>query len=274
MVEGNAYSGMFLGSVTGDCRAAVVEPKVTLVREASAVKSDGSLRKTPDVRSTFQSRLISLLIQSAIAASAQAPAGVWALPSQLAEPEWMPLFNGKDLGGWVPVGNDNWKVENGAIHGLGTTKEGGYLRTESKFKDFHLSVRFKCNSDGNSGIFFRSEFEGGKASHGLQFEIDRKPNYRTGAIYGDGRRFIVFPTAENEMALRPDDWNHFLLKVIGNRYICYLNSLLLVDFTDPSPKSFDGYIALQLHGESATTSRLGSGDMWFKDIYIRDLSKR
>lgn len=218
--------------------------------------------------------LVMLAVLAASAAFAQPPQGVWALPAQLGEAEWMPLFNGKDLTGWVRAGSEDWKVENGAIHGIGTTKQDGYLRTEQKFKDFHLSIRFKCDADGNSGVFFRSEYEGDKMVHGIQFEIDRKPNYRTGAIYGDGRRFIVFPTAENEMALRPDDWNHFLLKVVGNRYICILNGYLLVDFTDPAPKSFDGHLALQLHGESATTSRLGSGNMWFKDIYIRDLSKR
>jgi hypothetical protein len=220
------------------------------------------------------SRLIVLLAIGAFAASAQAPQGVWMLPPQLGEPEWMPLFNGKDLTGWAKVGADDWKVENGAIHGVGITKDGGYLRTEQKYKDFRMSIRFKCDSDGNSGVFFRSEWERGNLVHGLQFEIDRKPNYRTGAVYGDDRRFIVFPTADNEMALRPDDWNQFLLTVVGNRYICVLNGLVLVDFTDPAPKSFDGHIALQLHGESATTSRLGSGNMWFKDIYIRDLSRR
>jgi len=41
----------------------------------------------------------------------------------------------------------------------------------------------------------------------------------------------------------------------------------MVDFTDPKPKSFDGYIALQLHSG-------GLGDMKFKDIRINDLSHR
>ena len=45
----------------------------------------------------------------------------------------------------------------------------------------------------------------------------------------------------------------------------YLNGVLMIDFTDPQPKSFDGYIALQLHSG-------GLGDMRFKDIRINDLS--
>ena len=58
-----------------------------------------------------------------------------------------------------------------------------------------------------------------------------------------------------------------LLIVDGTHYVAYLNNVLMVDFTDPQPKSFDGYIALQLHSG-------GIANMKFKDIYIHDLTKR
>ena len=183
--------------------------------------------------------------------------------------DWVSLFNGKDLTGWVKVGNEKWEVENGTIHGQGITKEYGYLRTEQTYKDFHLSLRFKCEADGNSGVFFHSDFKPGTAdvSKGLQFEIDRVIGHHSGGIYGDGRAWIVWPAPENELVVRPDDWNEFLLKVEGNRYVSRLNGVPMVDFTDPTPKSFDGYISLQLHSG-------GLGNMRFKDIYIRDLTKR
>ena len=182
---------------------------------------------------------------------------------------WVSLFNGKDLNGWAKVGNEKWEVEDGTIHGEGVTKEYGYLRTEKKYQDFHLSLRFKCEADGNSGVFFRSDFKPGSASvsQGLQFEIDRVMGHHTGGIYGDGRKWIVWPAAENELVIRPNDWNEFLLMVEGNRYVARLNGVTVVDFTDPTPKSFDGYISLQLHSG-------GQGNMRFKDIFIRDLSKR
>ena len=44
------------------------------------------------------------------------------------------------------------------------------------------------------------------------------------------------------------------------------NGVIVLDFTDPTPKSFDGYIALQLHSG-------GLGHMWFKDIFVRGLDK-
>ena len=180
-----------------------------------------------------------------------------------------PLFNDKDLAGWVKVGNEKWEVEDGTIHGQGITKDYGYLRTEKMYKDFHLSLRFKCEAEGNSGVFFHSDFKPGTAdvSQGLQFEIDRALNHHTGGLYGDGRQWIVWPAPENETVIRPNDWNDYLLIVEGNRYVARLNGVVVVDFTDPTPKSFDGYISLQLHSG-------GLGNMRFKDLLIRDLSKR
>jgi len=185
------------------------------------------------------------------------------------ETGWVSLFNGKDLTGWVKVGNEKWEVEDGVIHGQGITKEYGYLRTEKMYKDFELSLRFKAEASGNSGVFFRTEFEGDtpKVAHGLQFEIDRTLNHHTCGVYGDGRGWVVWPAPENETVIRPYDWNDMYMKVEGNRYICKLNGVLMVDFTDPAPRSFDGYIALQLHSG-------GEGNMKFKDIFLRDLSKR
>jgi Domain of Unknown Function (DUF1080). len=185
------------------------------------------------------------------------------------DPGWVSLFNGKDLTGWVKVGNEKWEVVDGVIHGQGITKEYGYLRTEKKYTDFHMSLRFKCEADGNSGVFFHVDFKPGTAdvSQGLQFEIDRTLNHHTGGIYGDGRGWIAWPAPEFETVIRPHDWNDMLLKVEGNRYVARLNGVVVLDFTDPTPKSFDGYIALQLHSG-------GQGNMKFKDLFVRDLSKR
>jgi hypothetical protein len=196
---------------------------------------------------------------------------VWCQGQRPKPPEtgWVSLFNGKDLSGWVKVGNEKWEVEEGAIHGEGITKEYGYLRTEKQYKDFEMSIRFKCEADGNSGVFYHTDFKPGTAdvSQGLQIEIDRVLNHHTGGVYGDGRNWVVWPAPELETVIRPFDWNDLFIKVEGNRYISRLNGVVMVDFTDPSPRSFDGYIALQLHSG-------GEGNMRFKDIFIRDLSKR
>jgi hypothetical protein len=212
------------------------------------------------------SLLLTLMLASAAIAYGQAPRTPRPKPY---ETGWVSLFNGKDLTDWMKIGNEKWEVEDGTIHGQGITKDYGYLQTEKTYKDFHLSLRFKCEAEGNSGVFVHAEFKPGTATitQGMQFEIDRALNHHTGGLYGDGRQWIAWPAPEFETVLRPTDWNDYLLIVEGNRYIARLNGVLILDFTDPTPKSFDGHIALQLHSG-------GLGNMRFKDISIRDLSKR
>lgn len=183
--------------------------------------------------------------------------------------DWVALFNGKDLTGWVEVGKEKWSAEDGVIHGIAVTKEYGYLKTAKNYKDFHLFLRFKCEGDGNSGVFFRVAFKPGtpEVIQGPQFEIDCTIGRHTGGVYDVGRQWLVWPAPENETVVRPADWNEYLLKVEGNRFVSRLNGVVMVDFTDPKPFGEDGGIALQLHSG-------GHGNMKFKDLWIRDLSKR
>ncbi|MEJ2076987.1 MAG: DUF1080 domain-containing protein [Acidobacteriota bacterium] len=199
---------------------------------------------------------LALLVGSALAQEADAG------------PVWQSLFNGRDLTGWVKVGQEKWEVVDGIIHGQGVTDQYGYLRTEKQYSDFQLALRFKCLADGNSGVYFHSDFRPGTVdiSQGRQFEIDRKVGNHTGGIYGDGRGWEAWPAPEFESLIRPTDWNEFLLIVEGNRYITYLNGVRILDYTNPSPQVSDGYISLQLHSG-------GEGNMMFKDIYIRDLRR-
>ena len=206
---------------------------------------------------------ILLVLAAAGLVCAQVPRNRAPYPNE----QWVRLFNGKDLTNWVPVGHEKWTVEDGTIHGQGVTKEYGYLQTVKSYKDFWLAVRFKCEDDGNSGVYFHTEFKPGTVdiARGMQFEIDRTINHHTGGLYGDDRGWIAWPSPEYEQVMRPTDWNDFLLKVEGNHMVAILNGITVLDFTDPAPKSWDGTIALQLHSG-------GEGNMRFKDIYVRELS--
>ncbi len=184
--------------------------------------------------------------------------------------DWISLFNGKDLAGWQKVGKESWTVEDGLIHGKGLTEDYGYLETDKPYKDFQLSLRFKCVADGNSGVFFHSAFKPGTAdvTQGMQFEIDCTMMHHTGGVYAEeGGHWVVWPAPENEGVVRMGDWNDYLVEVDGNRYRSRLNGVQMIDFTDPKPGAPDGTIALQLHSG-------GQGNMQFKDIWVRDLSKR
>ena len=183
--------------------------------------------------------------------------------------DWVQLFNGKDLDNWIKIGNEKWDVEDRTIHGVATTKAYGYLQTAKNYNDFHMSLRFKCEGDGNSGVFFHVAFKPGTPDvvQGPQFEIDCTIGQHTGGVYDVGRGWIVWPSPQNETVVRQDEWNEYLLMVEGNHYVSRLNGVTMVDYTDPKPKGTDGGIALQLHSG-------GHGNMRFKDLMIRDLSKR
>ncbi len=206
-----------------------------------------------------------LFLLACSCAFAQLPAGVKP-PGE----DWVQLYNGKDLSGWNKVGNEEWVVEpDGVLRGRTVTQDYGYLQTDRDYKDFTFSVRFKCEGNGNSGIYFHTRFKPGTAdvSQGAQFEIDCRIGRHTGGVYGYGRAWIVWPAPENETVVRQSDWNEMTVTVQGNRFISRLNGVPMVDFTDPKAPFLDGTIALQLHSG-------GEGNMLFKDIWIRDLSRR
>lgn len=184
--------------------------------------------------------------------------------------DWTRIFNGKDLTGWHKVGVESWTVEDGGvIRGKAATKAYGYLETTQTYRDFVLSLRFKCVETGNSGVYFHTKFHPGTVdvSQGGQFEIDCNVTHHTAGVYDSKKGWLVWPAPENETVVRPNDWNDYLVIVQGNRFISRLNGVQMVDFTDPNADFLDGTIALQLHAG-------GTAEMLFKDIWIRDLTKR
>lgn len=180
--------------------------------------------------------------------------------------DWVQLFNGKDLTGWNPVGKEEWTVADGVLIGRAVTKEYGYLETARDYRNFQLSLKFKCIGTGNSGVYFHTRFKPGTAdvSQGAQFEIDCTIGRHTGGVYGFGRAWIVWPAPENETVVRQNEWNEMLVTVNGNRYVSRLNGVQMIDFTDPRAPFLTGTIALQLHSG-------GEGHMQFRDIWVREL---
>src|SRR5437899_8810751 len=74
------------------------------------------------------------------------------------EEGFRPLFNGKDLTGWVHVNDhpDTWKVKDGMIVTTGFPI--GFLRTDRMYENFILEFEWNHqprndNREGNSGMF-------------------------------------------------------------------------------------------------------------------------
>jgi hypothetical protein len=157
------------------------------------------------------------------------------------------LFNGKDLSGWKIYGTEKWYVEDGLlVCESGPDKQYGYLGTEQKFKDFELTLEFKQEANGNSGVFFHSSIEGTKIA-GWQAEV-APPGSSTGGIYESyGRGWLIKPAPEKDKALKMGEWNKMTVRVVGSQVTTILNGTEMITLTDEKIGSIDGIIALQIH---------------------------
>jgi hypothetical protein len=157
------------------------------------------------------------------------------------------LFNGKDLSGWKVHGTERWFVEKGElICESGPDRQYGYLVSEKEFKNFELTVEFKQESNGNSGVFFHCSVEGIKIS-GWQAEV-APLNNSTGGIYESyGRGWLIKPTPEKEKYLKEGKWNTMIVRMDDDKVTTWLNGKEMVTLTDEKIGAATGKIALQIH---------------------------
>ncbi|NSL88739.1 3-keto-disaccharide hydrolase [Chitinophaga solisilvae] len=157
------------------------------------------------------------------------------------------LFNGKNLDGWKIYGTEKWYVEKGElICESGPDKEYGYLGTDGKYKNFELTLQFKQEADGNSGVFFHSSLEGTKIT-GWQAEV-APPGMHTGGIYESyGRGWLIQPDKEKEKYLKMGEWNTMKIRVVNDVVTTWLNGQEMITLKDAKIGGADGQIALQIH---------------------------
>lgn len=174
------------------------------------------------------------------------------------------LFNGKNLKGWKIYGTEKWYVQDGLlVSESGPDKGYGYLGTEKSFKDFEITLEFKQEADGNSGVFVRSTVDGTKVS-GWQVEV-APPDHSTGGIYESyGRGWLIKPEPEKDKALRYGDWNEMKIIVKGDRVTSFLNGVEMVDYTDEKIGQGEGGILLQIHDG-------GGIKVYWRNIRLRQL---
>src|SRR5882672_7791499 len=118
-------------------------------------------------------------------------------------PQVKPLFNGKDLGGWVNVNTkpDTWRVQDGFLICSGHPI--GVMRSEKQYENFMLHIEWMhMEAGGNSGVFIWSDGtvpEGKQLPKGLEVQMlelewpklnpdkdgkPRHPGYVSGELFG------------------------------------------------------------------------------------------
>ena len=157
------------------------------------------------------------------------------------------IFNGNNLDGWTINGTEKWYVQNGElVCESGPDKQYGYLNTNRNYKNFELTLDFKQEANGNSGVFFRSSIEGVKIS-GWQVEV-APLNSHTGGIYESyGRGWLIQPSAEDEKMLKPEQWNTLKIRVVNKEVTTWLNGKQMIHLIDDKIGDGNGFIALQIH---------------------------
>lgn len=167
-----------------------------------------------------------------------------------AEPQLVPLFNGKDLTGFKSDGAaEFWHVEKGVLIGENNAaKKGHYLWTEKEYGDFVLEfdVRFKGVEPrgADTGVEMRKpniQLQLG-VSGGLKVDM-------TGSWYTGGKE--RYPEAgqakEAKKLMKPEgEWNTFRIQAKGDTFTCWINGTKASEYTDakyagPAP------LGLQIH---------------------------
>lgn len=157
------------------------------------------------------------------------------------------LFNGENLEGWNIHGTELWYVDQGLlVCESGPDKAYGYLSTTKYYDDFELTLEFKQEANGNSGVFIRSTVEGTKVS-GWQVEV-APPGSNSGGVYESyGRGWLIKPAKEKDKALKMGEWNQMRIRVVGNQIETWLNGTEMISLNDEKIGQGKGSIALQIH---------------------------
>ena len=138
-------------------------------------------------------------------------------PKAWSTPE--PLFDGKDLNGWEPIGDvahSHWTVQDGLLM---NTAHGANLKTTRKFEDFKVHYEVNCPDDGNSGFYMRGRYE-------VQIEYEpltsNPPERRIGSVYG---RIAPQP----ELPRAPGQWETFDVTLVGRIITEVHNGVTVID---------------------------------------------
>ena len=206
---------------------------------------------------------------------------------------WMLLFDGKSFDGWRKCNSTemaaNWEINDGAMkvkrgektgHGQG----GDILFGNEKYANFEVSIDWKIEKEGNSGIFYYVVEEPGKPIYNAAPEIQVLDNWNASdnklANHLAGSLYDMIP-ALPQNAKPAGEWNTIVIRVKDGKVTHTQNGVKVVEYTLWTPEWYElvakskfkdwpgfnkgpakeGYIGLQDHGY----------DCWFRNIKIRKL---
>lgn len=191
--------------------------------------------------------------------------------------DWRPLFNGRDLSGWIPinVAPDTFRVQDGVIVSSGVPT--GMLRTDRHYENFELELEWRhMKAGGNAGVFLWSDalppvgtpFPRGievqvldngfnipgknewYTTHGDVFPVHGATMTPTGRISKPGHR--SFPTEDR--AKNSPEWNHYRMVATNGVVRLSVNGKEVTVGKDCAPRR--GYLCLESEGSECHFRKL------------------
>ncbi|MFO0910476.1 MAG: DUF1080 domain-containing protein [Isosphaeraceae bacterium] len=209
-------------------------------------------------------------------------AGTWTAHAPLAwaaadEEGFRPLFNGKDLEGWVPVNvaPETFTVKDGLIVSTGVPT--GVLRTDRHYENFVIELEWRhMKPKGNAGLFIWSDAlpaPGVPFTRGIEVQIldgRETANYTSHgdvfAIHGatltpDHPHPAGWPRAlpTEKRAKASPEWNHYRVECRDGRIALAVNGKVVSTGHGCNPRK--GYICLEAEGS----------ECHFRNIRIKEL---
>ncbi len=200
----------------------------------------------------------------------------WLCPAAQSE-EWKPLFNEKDLTGWVHVNTpeSTWTVQDKML--ICSGKPIGEIRTERMFQNFILEVEWRhMVPKGNAGIFVWADditARGVPFHRGIEVQVleNAYGNTKSHTTHGDifpihGATMVpingrggsrAFPTEERSNP--SPQWNHYRIHCEDGKISLAVNGKMVTQGQECNPRK--GYICLESEG----------GVVHYRNIRIQEL---
>src|SRR5688572_3583629 len=201
---------------------------------------------------------------------------------------WKLLFDGASTSGWHKYGNSPvgtaWRLADGTLYFDPSDKNGGDIVTDNEYDNFELSLEWKIDTSGNSGIIFYIHEDSTKYewpwNTGLEMQVldnnghpDAKiPKHRAGDLYD-------LISCSSETVKPALEWNNVRIKSVNGKLDFFLNEENVVSTTlwDDNWKKLVAGSKFKTMPDFGTykKGRIGLQDhgnrVWYRNIKIKQL---
>jgi hypothetical protein len=166
---------------------------------------------------------------------------------------WRTLFDGKSLKGWTPIGEANWRLEDGAA--VADNGKAGFLVSEGTYGDVEVRAEVWVDEKANSGVFVRAtnpmQVSAANAYEFNIFDARPDPSYGTGGIV-EVAKVTGSPKAAGK-------WTVMEITAKGDHLTYKLDGQTTADGMDS--KHAHGRVAMQY----------GAGVVKFRKLQVREI---